>query len=194
MDNLQTSINGKQNSLSNSSYLDFTSSGQTQINTINTNLNNKQNTITTSSITDDLLNSTFLKPNNDIIIKSIGEKLTSISNNGTTNSYTLDLSTSSVFVFTTQPTANFTIRLNNCGTDTTRTINFGIIYNTTGKWYGNTITAYTNTSTQITLASSTPLYLGGTPSISTSTVMVQTFSLIRNFASNYVLSSVASYY
>ena len=194
LDNLQTSINGKQNSLSNSSYLDFTSSGQTQINTINTNLNNKQNTITTSSITDDLLNSTFLKPNNDIIIKSIGEKLTSISNNGTTNSYTLDLSTSSVFVFTTQPTANFTIRLNNCGTDTTRTINFGIIYNTTGKWYGNTITAYTNTSTQITLASSTPLYLGGTPSISTSTVMVQTFSLIRNFASNYVLSSVASYY
>ena len=87
-----------------------------------------------------------------------------------------------------------TIRLNNCGTDTTKSLNFAIIYNTTGKWYGSTITAYSDTTSQITLASSTPLFLGGTPTITSSTIMVQTFSLIRNFASNYVISSVASYY
>ena len=118
----------------------------------------------------------------------------SISNNGTVNSYTLDFSTGSVFVLTTAPTANMTIRLNNCGSDTTKSINFTIIYNTVGKWYSSSVTAYTNTSTQITLASATPLFLNGLPSISTSVIMIQNFTLIRNFASSYVLSSVASYY
>lgn len=122
----------------------------------------------------------------------ISEKFTSIRNNGTDNSYTLDYSGSTSFYILS--TANMTIRLNNCGSDTSKSITFTIIYNTTGKWYGNTITAYSDTSTQITLAPSTPLFFSGTSSISLSTIIVQTFSIIRNFASNYVLSFITSYY
>ena len=212
--------------------MDFTSSGQTQIDTLTTNLNSKQNTITNGSITDAMLVTTnFIKSNtaptltgtnfssiptssiisgaltltnltsanitnsSNITSNSFSEKFTNIGNNGTVNSYTLDYTGSTqTYILTTAPTANMTIRLNNCGTDTTKAITFCIIYNTTGKWYGSTMTAFTNTATQITLASSTPLFLGGTPTITTSTVMVQTFTLIRNFASNYVISNVCSYY
>jgi hypothetical protein len=250
VNNLQTTLDGKQATLSNASYLDATSSVQTQLDTLTTNvadkqstitdgsltiartsglqtaLDSKQNTLTNGSVSDSLLASTFVKPSTAPVLtgtnftgipttaissgsltisslitsgnaqlNSISEKFTNIGNNGTANSYTLDYTGSTAtYILTTAPTANFTIRLNNCGSDTTKAINFAIIYNTTGKWYGNTITAYTDTSTQITLASATPLYLGGTPSISTSTIMVQTFSLIQNFASNYVITNVASYY
>jgi hypothetical protein len=126
---------------------------------------------------------------------SISEKYTSIGNNGTANSYTLDYTgNTAVYILSTAPTANMTIRLNNCGTDTTKNITFAIIYNTTGKYYASTVTAYTDTSSQITLASSTPLYAGGSaPSISSSVIMVQTFTLIRNFASNYVMTNVATF-
>jgi hypothetical protein len=98
-----------------------------------------------------------------------------------------------VYALTTAPTANFTIRLNNCGTDTTKTINFAVMY--TSKFYCGTVTAYSDTSTQITLNSAVPSFAGGAPSsISSGTVMIQTFSLIRSFASNYVLSSSSAFY
>jgi hypothetical protein len=90
--------------------------------------------------------------------------------------------------------SNFTVRLNNCGTNVNKNITFVLAYNTTGKYYCNTITAYTDTSTQITLASSTPLFFGGTPSITSSVIMIQTFTLWRIFSSNYITSNVGSGY
>ena len=189
----------------------FSGIPQSGIINLTTDLANKQNTITNGSITDSMLSSTFLKPNTSISVTSltctsetdsgnltagsISEKYTSIGNNGTTNSYTLDYTgNTAVYILSTAPTANFTVRLNNCTTDTTKSITFAVVYNTTGKYYCNSITAYSDTTTQITLASSVPLFSGGSPNISTSTVMIQTFNLIRSFASNYVLSSVISYY
>ena len=132
----------------------------------------------------------------NITAGSISEKYTSIGNNGTANSYTLDYtSNTAVYILSTAPTANMTIRLNNCGTDTSKNITFAIIYNiTSGGYFGNTVSCYSDTSTAITLASSTPLWANATaPSITTSTLVVQTFTLIRNFASNYVMSSVVAY-
>ena len=151
--------------------------------------------ISSGPLTVTSINCTSATDSGNLTAGSISEKFTNIGNNGTSNSYTLDyLANTAVYVFTTQPTANFTIRLNNCGTDNSKSINFAVIYNTTGKYYCNSVTAYSNTSTQITLASSTPLWAGASaPSISSSVVMIQTFTLIRNFASNYVLSSVISY-
>jgi hypothetical protein len=128
------------------------------------------------------------------VFGSISEKYNAITTG--TNSFTLDYSTGAVFYLSTGSTlnANFSVRLNNCTTDTTKNITFALIYSTTGKYYCSSVTAYSDTSTAITLASSTPIFSGGTPSISTSTIMVQTFTLTRLFASNYVLSSVVSYY
>ena len=131
----------------------------------------------------------------NISAASISEKIVTVGNNGTTNSYTVDYAQSAVFVLSTAPTANMTVRLNNAGTDTSKTITFSILYN--AKFYGTTITAYSNTTSQITLASSTPLFLGGASNvlINTSTVLVlQTFTLCRNFSSAYVLSSVSQFF
>jgi hypothetical protein len=209
--NLTTDLSGKQATLTNGSISDsllastfvkpstapiltgsnFTGIPQSAITNLTTDLSGKQATLTTSS---DLSIRSLINSLN-ITAGSISEKFTSIGNNGTLNSYTLDYTgQTSVYILSTAPTANMTIRLNNCGTDLNKNISFSIIYNTTGKYYGNTITCYSDTATQITLASSTPLFSNGTPSISTSTILIQTFTLIRNFASNYVLSSVVSYY
>jgi hypothetical protein len=49
---INTALSGKQNTLSNASYLDVTSSAQTQINTINTTLSGKQNTLSNASYLD----------------------------------------------------------------------------------------------------------------------------------------------
>ena len=160
-------------------YIDATSSIQTQ-------LNSKQATITSS---------TALTSAN-LLTSAISEKFNSISTG--TNAFTLDYSTGTVFYLNTSgPTlnANFSVSLRNCGSTTSQSQVFTLIYATTGKYYCNTVTAYTdNGSTQITLYSSTPIFGGGTPSISTSTVMIQQFTLIRLFSSNYVLSNVSSYY
>jgi len=68
-----------------------------------------------------------------------------------------------------------------------------VIY--TSKFYCSTVTVYSDTATQITLASSTPIFAGGAPSsIASGTVIIQTFSLIRSFASNYVLSTSSAFY
>ena len=126
---------------------------------------------------------------------SLSEKITSQGNNGTTNSYTLDYTTNTaVYALSTAPTGNFTVRFNNCGSDTTKTINFAVLYNS--KYWCTSVSAYSDTSTQITLASSTPIYAGGAPtSIASGTILLQTFSLVRSFAgSYYVLSNVIPYY
>ena len=126
---------------------------------------------------------------------SLSEKITTQGNNGTTNSYTLDYTTNTaVYALSTAPTGNFTVRFNNCGSDTTKTINFAVLYNS--KYWCTSVSAYSDTSTQITLASSTPIYAGGAPtSIASGTILLQTFSLVRSFAgSYYVLSNVIPYY
>jgi hypothetical protein len=182
----------------------------TDVSGLNTSLASKQATLTNGSINDSLLSSTFLKPSTSINVldlscsaiisssnvtfNSASEKFTSIGNNGTVNNYTLNYTDqTSTYILSTAPTANFIIRLNNCGTDTNKAINFCIIYNTTGKWYCNSVSAFSNTSTSV-LASTSPIFLGGTPNITTSTIMIQSFSLIRNFGTVYCLSSVGSYY
>jgi hypothetical protein len=71
VDGLSTALSGKQSTLSNASYLDFTSSGQGQINTINSTLSGKQNTLTNGSITDAMLVSSFVKPSTDFTSGSI---------------------------------------------------------------------------------------------------------------------------
>lgn len=114
-----------------------------------------------------------------------------------TNAFTLDVSVGNVFYLSTGTTtsANFTVQLNNCPTASTQSMNVTLIYATAGKWFCNSISCYSDAgSTAITLASATPLYNGGTPAPSTSTVLAQTFCLVRLFASNYVLSSLSSFY
>jgi photosystem II stability/assembly factor-like uncharacterized protein len=107
--------------------------------------------------------------------------------------YTLDYNVGATNILANAPTANFSIRLNNCVASTTSGV-FTITYNTVNKYYCNSITCYDTSGTQIVLASSVPLFAGGTPTLTSSTIIQQTFTLICNFASNYVLSSVSSYY
>ena len=107
--------------------------------------------------------------------------------------YTLDYNVGATNILANAPTANFSIRLNNCVASTTSGV-FSITYNTSNKYYCNSITCYDTSGVQIVLASSVPLFVGGSPTLTSSTIIQQTFTLIRNFASNYVLSSVASYY
>ena len=193
--NLQTQLNSKQATINSSSnltvnslnsissttlgYIDPTSSIQTQ-------LNSKQASLTSSSAL----------TIGSVLLNSISENFQSISSG--TNSFNLDLSTGSVFYLNSSgPTlnANFTISLRNCGTNTGVSKVATLIYSTTGKYIPSTLTAYSdNGVSQITLASSTPVYMGGNPSITTSTIMIAQFSLIRLFASNYVLCSVSSFY
>jgi len=220
---IQTQLNGKQSTLSNASFLDATSSIQTQLSnkqntltagsigdTLLTSTFVKPTTaptltgtyfsgipttaILSGALTVTSLNCTSETDSGNATFGSIAEKITSQGNNGTANSYTLDYTANTaVYALTTAPTANFTIRLNDCGTDTTKTINFAVMY--TSKFYCSTVTAYSDTATQITLASSTPIFAGGAPSsIASGTVIIQTFSLIRSFASNYVLSTSSAFY
>lgn len=164
----------------------------------NTQLGLKQNTLTNGSITDSLLSSTFLKPNTNftsgsITVNSVSERFTSI-NQTSTNAYTLNYSATNTNILIVAPTANFSIRMNECGTDIDKNISFCIIYKTTGKYYCNSVSAYTDSSTAITLSSTTPLWPDGkTPIISSSVLMVQTFTLIRNFETGYCFSNVGSY-
>lgn len=131
----------------------------------------------------------------NITCQSISEKYTTISSG--TNAFTLDYTGSNaVYVITVSPTSNFSIQLNNCGSDTSKSISFCIIYQSASKYYCNAITAYQGAgTTAITISGSRPQYLGGTtPTLPSAPVMlVQTFTLVRNFASNYVISNVAGY-
>jgi hypothetical protein len=114
-----------------------------------------------------------------------------------TNSFTCDLASGNVFYLSTGSTlsANYSVQFNNCGTLTGQSVTCTLIYATTGKWFCNSVSAYSDAgTTSITLASSTPLYNQGTPAPASSTVMCQTFTLVRLFASNYVLTSVSSFY
>ena len=79
VDGLSTALSGKQSTLSNASYLDFTSSGQGQIDTINTtisglsapDLSGYQTILTNGSVSDSMLASTFVKPSTDFTSGSI---------------------------------------------------------------------------------------------------------------------------
>jgi hypothetical protein len=176
---------------------------------IQTQLNSKMGSIAVGGIADNMLASTFAKPNTavsftsinctsetdsgNITVGSISEKFTSIGNNGTANIYNLDYVTNtSVYVLNVAPTTNFTVRMYNCGTDVLKNMSFTIIYNTTGKWYCNTVQCYSDATTLITPISM--IWNGGAaPVMVTSTVIIQTFTLVRNFATNYVLTNCANY-
>ena len=223
---LSTQLDGKQATLSNASYLDATSSVQTQLNTLTTNVSGKQATLTNGSVSDAMLASTFVKPSTaptltgtnftgipTSAISSGALTVTSLTNTGLgvnggisekfyaittgTNAFTLDYSTGCVFYLSTGTTlsANFSVSLRNLGATTSQSQTITLMYATTGKYYCNSVTAWTdNGSTQITLSSGTPLYAGGAvPTISASTVMCQTFSILRTFGSNYCITNVCSY-
>jgi hypothetical protein len=182
--NIQTQIDSKQATLTNGSVSDSllastfvkTSTDQTITGVktfssapVMSGASITSSTIPTSAIASGAFTCTSLSctsetDSGNLTAGSISEKYTSIGNNGTSNNYTLDYSgQTACYILSTAPTANFTIRLNNCGTDISKNITFAVVYNTTGKWYADSITAYTDTSSQITLASSVPLYSGGTP-------------------------------
>jgi hypothetical protein len=179
---------------------------QSSITNLTTDLAGKQSILTNGSVGDSLLSSVFVKTSTNqtitgiksfgqIVVSNISELFSAVSTG--TNSFVLNYSSGSVFYLTTGSTlsANFSVSLQNILTDTDRSRTITLIYATTGKWYCNSITAWSDSgSTQITLSSSTPLFSGGNPSITTSTVMVQTFNIIRIFGSNYCLSNVSSFY
>lgn len=128
------------------------------------------------------------------LFSEISEKFLAI--NSGTNAFTLDYSNGNVFYLNTAVlNANFSVALWNLTSTTNNSRVITLIYATTGKYYPTSVTAFTDAgSTSITLASSTPLYNGGTPVIATSTIMISQFSLIRLFASNYVMATVGSYF
>jgi hypothetical protein len=202
------------------SFLDATSSIQTQI-------NSKQATLTAGSVGDSLLTSTFVKPSTAPILTgtnftgiptsaissgaltvtsltctsendsgnalfgSIAEKLSAVTTNST-NNYTINYSTSGVAYLSTAPTANFTIALWNCPSSTTQSGVFTLVFANTGKYYPTTINVYSDGgSTAITC---TAIWSGGTPSISSATVSILTIAIIKSLSSNYALCSLSSYY
>jgi hypothetical protein len=141
-----------------------------------------------------------------LTVSSISEKL-----NWSTlasNAVTLDYSTGSVFYLNPSSalTANFTVNIINLGSAPTGPTypsqTLALIYNNTGSShkYCGTVNAYTGNSViagqQITLTSTTPLYSGGTaPTISSATLICQTFSIIRGAfgTSNYCITNIVNY-
>ena len=128
-------------------------------------------------------------------LDSVSEKFVAITTG--TNSFTLNYTLGAVFYLSTGTTlnSNFLVSLQNLTSNVDRSYNITLIYATTGKYYCNNVSCYTDGgTTQISLSSTTPLYPNGTlPSITTSTLMIQTFSVIRLFGSNYCFSNVISY-
>ena len=137
------------------------------------------------------VNNTGLSVNN-----GLSERFTAITSG--TNAFTLDYSTGNVFYLSTGTTlnANFSVSLRNLGTVTSQSQTITLFYPTTGKYFCNSVTCFTdNGSTGITLSNTTtPLYGGGVPTIATSTLICQTFSILRTFGSNYCITNIASYF
>ena len=114
--------------------------------------------------------------------------------------YTLDYNLGAVQILANAPTGAFSIKLLNCNIN--KSCNFSIIYSTTNKYFcdksaGITILAYSDAGTtpnQISLSLPSPIFAGGLPVLTTSTVLIQTFSLVKIGATNFCLSSVSSFY
>ena len=147
---------------------------------------------------------TGIKTFSSQVIASSGINTNSIAENIYSNTtvagvlYTLDYNLGAVQILANAPTGNFSIKLYNCNIN--KSCNFSIIYATTNKYFcdksaGITILAYSDAgTTQITLSQSTAIFNGGLPVLATSTVLIQTFSLVKIGATNFCLSSVSSYF
>jgi hypothetical protein len=113
------------------------------------------------------------------------------------NVVSIDVNNCSVFCITgTQPTANFTVHLIGLPTASTNgenvaTFTISLIY--TANFYASAVSAGTSATGNI-VASSTPLWNGGSaPTLSTATLIIQTFTVVRAFNTKYILSNVTSF-
>lgn len=116
-------------------------------------------------------------------------------NQTSNNVYTVDVSVNTTFMLQDSPTGNFTVNVYNVGSldnNTTRT--FQVCYKNNSMKYCNNINIYSdNGQTPITMTSSYPIFLNGSVVNSNSTVLIQTFKLIK-FDLNYCLSHVNNYF
>jgi len=115
-----------------------------------------------------------------------------VSTSHSSNVYTLNYNNGSIFFSTNAPTANFTVNITNIptgGTNNQYTIT--LLYQ--ASFFGNTASA-TDTSSATIVSSSTPKYIGGTaPSITTNSMVIQTFTVVQCFATKYILTNAVIY-
>ena len=198
---VQTQLNGKQATLTTSSALSVASVTVASGLTVSGGtITVPSASITTTALSNGPITCTTLTCTSEVdsgnaLFNSISESYIPITTG--TNAFTLDYTSGCVFYLSTGTTlnANFSVSLRNLTTNTNRSYNITLIYATTGKYICNSVTAYTDAgTTAISLSSATPLWVNGTaPSITTSTVMIQTFSILRLFGTNYCVSNVVGY-
>ena len=211
--------------LTNSAFLDATSSVQTQLNAkapiaspaltgvptaptpstsdnstqlattayVKSNLTSYQPTLTGSSnITVGTLACSTLTPSSLITATRLTEVITAVSGS---SPYTLNFALGNVFFLSgTQPSANFTCNITNIptgGTNNQYTIT--LLYNSSTACFCNTASA-TDTSSGTIVASGTPKYVNNTaPTLSNSSVYIQTFSVVQCFSTKFILTTVSTF-
>jgi len=129
--------------------------------------------------------------------KSYREKLSAATINTAGTVYTIDWSTSGTSTLNTAPTANFTLNIWNASMSSTQTTVMTLLYSNTGKFKPATVNFYSDSGT--TLLTVYIAWLGGTPTIATSTFTACTFSLfpsgvIDATANNICLLTLGNYY
>lgn len=116
---------------------------------------------------------------------------------GSSSPFTLNYSNSAVFYLPSDysPAANFTVNITNIPTDTTRSYVVTLLYyQPVNKVYCNSVNV--TDTTGATIKNGTPLYVGGTPSLTTAPCLVsQQFSIISiatsaGVYSRYVTSTI----
>jgi hypothetical protein len=173
------------------SYIDLTSSCQTQ-------LNSKLSVSTASTTYQPLINGfSNLSTNNlssggILSCNALCENFNSI-NASSTNVYTLNYSTGSTFFIASsqQPSANFTVNLTNIPTTTTNQYTVTLIYQ--ANFYPSLVSAVDTSSTSI-VSSSAPKYIGGAvPTLTSSALYICTLTVLQMYSTKYIISSVSTY-
>ena len=111
-------------------------------------------------------------------------------------STTLNYANGSVwYISGTAPSSNFSVTISNLPVSNASTTQFTIslIYNSATACYCNNVTV-TDSSSASVIASSTPKYLGGSaPSLSNSSVYIQTFTVLQCFGTKYCITNVVTF-
>ena len=122
----------------------------------------------------------------------ITEKIVGVSGS---SPYTLNYSSGSVFYLSgTQPTTNFTVVLSNIPTSgTNNQFTFSLIYNSSTACFCNSVSA-TDTASSTIVASGVPKYSSGTaPTLTNSSVYIQSFTVISCFSTKYIITNVSTF-
>jgi hypothetical protein len=172
-------------------YIDPTSSIQTQ-------LNSKLSTSTAATTYQPLINGFSNIDTNNLssggifTANSICEKYTSI-NATSSNVYTLNYSTGSIFFIATgqQPTANFTVNLTNIPITTTNQYTLTLIYQ--ANFYPSLVSA-TDASSTVILSSAAPKYIGGVaPTLTSSALYICSLTVLQMYSTKYIISNISTY-